>query len=117
MYNRYTPSPDGTFERTVVPDAPPKPQPAAQEAVRAEIPLQQPPPPAPKPPELSAPAPPKISKPSVPHLPDRPLRRVLPQGIDIGDLLMLLILLLLLVETDEDDSLTLLLTIAAVMLL
>ena len=25
MYNRYTPSPDGTFQRTVVPDAPPKP--------------------------------------------------------------------------------------------
>ena len=23
MYNRYTPSPDGTFQRTVVPDAPP----------------------------------------------------------------------------------------------
>ena len=22
MYNRYTPSPDGTFQRTVVPDAP-----------------------------------------------------------------------------------------------
>lgn len=61
------------------------------------------------------PAPPPVQP--APCLPDRPLRKLLPRGIDPGDLLVLLVLLLVLMETDEDDTLTILLTVAAVMLL
>ena len=44
MYNRYTPSPDGTFQRTVVPDAPsgknsaPAPPPVQQKTAAAAPP-------------------------------------------------------------------------------
>ena len=78
----------------------------------------------PRPPAQKQPcaSPPALQKPSPPQAPvacppDRPLRKLLPPGLDAGDLLVLLILLLVLMETDEDDSLTLLLTVAAVMLL
>ena len=56
MYNRYTPSPDGTFQRTVVPDAPPPKPPEPEVCACAQEPprLQ---PPKPKPP--TAPPPPK----------------------------------------------------------
>ena len=69
--------------------------------------------------EASCVSSPALQKPPAPAScpPDRPLRRLLPPGLDAGDLLVLLILLLVLMETDEDDSLTLLLTVAAVMLL
>ena len=123
MYNRYTPSPDGTFQRTVVPDAPPPkpPEPevcaCAQEPPRPQPPKPKPPsaPPPPKPQETCMPAPPPVQP--APCPPDRPLRKLLPRGIDPGDLLVLLVLLLVLMETDEDDTLTILLTVAAVMLL
>ena len=129
MYNRYTPSPDGTFQRTVVPDAPPSKSPAssaASEPPRMEQAVSAPPEPhrtertVSRPPaqetRCAAPVPQKPPPPAV-HSPDRPLRRFLPPWIDPGDLLVLLILLLVLMETDEDDSLTLLLTVAAVILL
>ena len=61
------------------------------------------------------PAPPPVQP--APCPPARPLRKLLPRGIDPGDLLVLLVLLLVLMETDEDDTLTILLTVAAVMLL
>lgn len=72
--------------------------------------------------EASCVSSPALQKPPPPQAPvacppDRPLRKLLPPGLDAGDLLVLLILLLVLMETDEDDSLTLLLTVAAVMLL
>ena len=87
--------------------------------------------PMPKPPDIQAKpsgreascvSSPALQKPPPPQAPvacppDRPLRKLLPPGLDAGDLLVLLILLLVLMETDEDDSLTLLLTVAAVMLL
>ena len=82
------------------PEIPPR-APAQKEPCASPPALQKPPP-------LQAPA-------ACP--PDRPLRKLLPPGLDAGDLLVLLILLLVLMETDEDDSLTLLLTVAAVMLL
>lgn len=110
MYNRYTPSADGTFQRTVVAEPP------RQAAPEPPLPPREPPKPEPKPcPPPPPPAP--IPAPQAPCPPDRPLRKLLPKGIDPGDLLVLAILVLLLMETDEDDSLTLLLTFAAVMLL
>ena len=113
MYNRYTPSPDGTFQRTVVPDAPPPkpPEPevcaCAQEPPRPQPPKPKPPsaPPPPKPQETCMPAPPPVQPASCP--PDRPLRKLLPRGIDPGDLLVLLVLLLVLMETDEKVKLAL----------
>ena len=45
------------------------------------------------------------------------LRKLLPQGLDTGDLLILLILLLLLIDGDEDDTVSVLLTFAAFLLL
>ena len=70
MYNRYTPSPDGTFQRTVVPDAPPPkpPEPevcaCAQEPPRPQPPKPKPPsaPPPPKPQETCMPAGPTAAK-------------------------------------------------------
>ena len=120
MYNRYTPSPDGTFQRTVVPDAPsgknsapaPPPEPPRMERPMSKPPEIPPRPPAQKEPCASPPAlqkPPPLQAPAA-CPPDRPLRKLLPPGLDAGDLLVLM-------ETDEDDSLTLLLTVAAVMLL
>ena len=58
MYNRYTPSPDGTFQRTVVPDAPtdkhssPTPPP---EPPRMERPMPKPPEIPPRPPAQKEP--------------------------------------------------------------
>ena len=119
MYNRYTPSPDGTFQRTVVQDAPPKP-PEPEVCACAQEPPRQPPkpkppsaPPPPKPQETCMPAPPPVQP--APCPPDRPLRKLLPRGIDPGDLLVLLVLLLILQE-GEEDSLSILLAIGAFLL-
>ncbi len=96
VYNRYIPNGDGTFCKTVVTDAPPCP-----------------------PQPIEPPCPPSvIEKPVCEKRPAaNPLRRLLPAGMDTGDLLVLLILLLLLIEAEEDDVLSILLTAAAFILL
>ena len=47
----------------------------------------------------------------------RPLRALLPKGMDTGDLLLLAIVLLLLIDGEEDDTLSILLTLAAFILM
>lgn len=117
MYNRYIPGANGTFQRTVVDDRPPprqiQPQTPPQAAPRYPAePVQEPVCEAVCEPECeTAPACPEHG--SSEHF----LRRLLPRGIDLGELLALLIVLLLLVDSEEDDTLTVLVTIAAFLLL
>ena len=109
MYNRYIPGANGTFQRTVVDDRPPPPPPPQPEPP----PEPKPCPPPEKPQEAVCEAVQICAERSSEHF----LRRLLPRGIDIGDLLALLIVLLLLVDSEEDDTLTVLVTIAAFLLL
>ena len=96
MYNRYTPTPGGQYQRKPVPEPkrPPGPPPGQ--------PCSPGPPPAPQPP-----GPPPCSPP--PPGPPRPplrlpfLEGLLP-GMDSGDVLVVLILLLLLSEGNEDSG-------------
>lgn len=93
VYNRYIPGTDGTFQRMTVttctpPEAPEKP--CAAERQSSE-------------PCGEAGA--------------RPLRALLPKGMDTGDLLLLVIVLLLLIDGEEDDTLSILLTLAAFILM
>lgn len=110
MYNRYIPGANGTFQRTIVDDRPPQPPRTPQ----PELPREEGPCPPPKQeaqPVCEAPlaCPERTNE----HI----LRRLLPRGIDLGDLLALLIVLLLLIDSEEDDTLTVLVTIAAFLLL
>lgn len=113
MYNRYIPSANGSYVCHRVEDEPFAPPPRQPEA---------PPPPPPEPPPWEGspregpPGPPPCEEPP-PHK-ESFLRRLLPRGIDLDDLLILLILLLLIMDSDEgDDSLTVLLTIGAFLIL
>lgn len=94
VYHRYIPNPDGTYRREVVgaitPQSAAPPQPTA--------PPHGPPPKG------------EVRR-------NHALTRLLPTGLETGDLLVLLILLLLLIDGDEDDSLTVFLTLAAFILL
>ena len=94
MYQRYIANPDGTFRKTIIDDAPSDWHPPEAEP-QMQSPAPQSPPPC---------APP-IGR-------SFSLRDLLPQSIDLGDLLLLLILLLLLVDSEE-DSLSMLLILAA----
>ena len=89
MYQRYIANPDGTFRKTVV-DDPPAP-------AETCTPPQPPPPCAPEPAPFS-------------------LRSLLPQSLDVGDLLLVLILLLLLIDSEEDDARSVLFLLAAFVL-
>ncbi len=124
MYNRYIPSPDGTFRREIVPDFPRNPP---KEPITV--------------PYESVSEKSETVQSNEPHTegknkngtqesrhPDTHtneaissntgvMRRFMPPSIDTGDLLVLLILLLLLVDGDEDDYLSVILTIAAFILL
>lgn len=94
MYNRYVPSPDGTYERKVightsgkpvptVPDSVPQKEPAVQQTVRQVV----------------------------------KQKSVLPQlHLDTGDILVLLILLLVMTEGEESDPMGALITLAAFLL-
>lgn len=117
MYNRYIPQPDGTYQRSRVPEP------------RQHRPERRPPPPPPKPePEECDPTPckpePIPCPPPTPCKPDkeRPehhrhesvpgfLSQLLPKDFDTGDLIVVLLLLLLAGDCEEDRS-TALLTLA-----
>ena len=94
MYQRYIANPDGTFRKTVV-DEPPRPMP--------------PPPPepvcAPPPPRPELACPPERPRPPEPGCPPKPLslRGLLPETLDVGDLLLALILLLLYLDSEDED--------------
>ncbi len=94
MYNRYIPQPDGSYQRSHVPD---------------KRPVQPPRPPAPPKPDPAPPSPP----PPQPVPPPRPpehgsvsgfLKNLLPPNFDTGDLIVVLLLLLLAGDCEEDRS-------------
>lgn len=97
MYSRFTPGPDGTYQRKQVNT--PKPKPPAK---------------PPEPTKALAPPPHKAEAPQ-PNLWAR-LTQLLPQELELGDVLVLLISLLLLVDAEEDFQ-TVLITAAAFFLL
>lgn len=93
MYNRYIPGTDGTFQRmTVTTCTPPE---ATEKPCAAERQSSEP----------------------CGEARARPLRALLPKGMDTGDLLLLAIVLLLLIDGEEDDTLSVLLTLAAFILM
>ena len=101
MYQRYIANPDGTFRKTVV-DEPPRPMP----------------PPPPEPPcaplMVQPPCPPEGPRPPEPGCPPKPLslRGLLPETLDVGDLLLALILLLLYLDSEDEDPKSLLINLA-----
>ncbi len=97
MYQRYIANPDGTFRKTVVDDPPAPAAPCAPETP-PNCPPQPPPPPC------------------VPEPAPFSLRSLLPQSLDVGDLLLVLILLLLLIDSEEDDARSVLFLLAAFVL-
>lgn len=92
MYSRFTPMPDGSYQRRQVGAQKPA-SPAKQLTTPAE------------------------AKPSQPQNDLRTrLRQLLPQEMELGDVLVLLVALLLLVDAEEDYQ-TVLITLAAFFLL
>ncbi len=86
MYNRYIPGPGGVYQRQTV----------QEPEKRREVESPQP---------LPCPAQGRQNA--------SLLRRLLPPGMDTGDLLLLCIVLLMMMDCEEDDTMTLLLTVAA----
>lgn len=94
MYNRYIPDADGAFRRMTVEtggDAPEAGRPVRQS--RTEI-------------QTCAPTEAKRTQPGL-------LERLLPAGLDAGDLLVLAVVLLLLIDGEEDDRTSILFLLAA----
>ncbi len=79
MYNRYSPKPDGSFEKNRIPEQPKPPAP----------------PPCPTPP-------PTITKPVQHNTIPNFLRQLLPGDFDTGDLLVALLLLLMAGDSPEE---------------
>lgn len=96
MYNRYIPQNDGSYQRNRVPDncSPPAPPP----------PTVCPPPPEPCPPK-------ETRRSQSGECAGGFLKRLLPKGLDTGDLLIVLLLLLMAGDCPEDQN-TALLTLA-----
>lgn len=121
MYNRYTPNSSGGYQRQSVPSPPPSRPPEPQHHMEPHVPPEPPcPPEPPRRPEPSRPQdPPHRPEPSrhseppcsQPRFQIPLLNRLIPTGMDTGDLLALLIFLLLLSEGNEDSS-TVILTLA-----
>lgn len=112
MYNRYIPTANGSYVRRQVeePSAPRRAAAAQPQAAPAAAPVEALPCPedAPVIPAACGPCQPKQNF----------LQRLLPQNLDLGDLLILLILLLLMLDSEEQsDWLTVLLTVAAFLIL
>ena len=98
MYNRYIPSTNGSYVCHRVEEAPPPRRPPSPH----EPPRDSPPP---------EPGPQPQRKPGF-------FQRLLPQSLELDDLLILLILVLLLLDGEEEtDSLSVLLTVAAFLIL
>ena len=108
MYNRYTPQPDGSFQRNRMPDS------GVVGKYRQDIPMAQR---APQQPPVEAPA--QISSPK--HSSKRPPKKsdtisgffqnLLPKNLDTGDLMVILLLLLIAGDCEEDKN-NVLLTLA-----
>lgn len=110
MYNRYIPQSDGSYRKSTVreqpavhprtpavpPPVPPRPPEKAEPS--HAFPCEQSPPPCAQPPQQSASA---LSF----------LRRLIPQGLDTGDLLVIILLLLMAGDSAEENH-TALLTLA-----
>ena len=110
MYNRYIPQSDGSYRKSTVresptahlrtpwspPPAPPRPPEKAEP--NHSFPCEQSPPPCAQTPQHSTSA---LSF----------LRRLIPQGLDTGDLLVIILLLLMAGDSAEDNH-TALLTLA-----
>ena len=109
MYNRYVPQSDGTYHRSRMPDAVPKP------------PVPNPPPPPPpsppcEPPHRPVPPPrprprPQYREPEKGGSVTGFFKQLLPRDFDTGDLLVILLLLLISGDCQEDQN-TALLTLA-----
>jgi len=106
MYNRYIPQPDGTFRRNQVPDNSRKPQPPPP------APQQDREPPQPPPKEEFCPSPSNFENNSyIPPSNNRQggsisafLRKLIPAGLDTGDLLIIVLLLLMAGDCQEDQN-------------
>ncbi len=88
MYSRFTPGPNGVYQRKQIPTAKPV----------------SPPPPAASPPKQE------------PLSLKQRIRELLPKGLELGDVLVILIALLLLIDGEEDMQ-TILITAAAFLFL
>ena len=104
MYNRYIPQPDGSYRRNTIVDCPP-PQP---EPCKPEPPRQEPPCPPPPPPPCR-----QENHRQEQHCHQSNnagdfLRRLLPQNLDTGDLIVILLLLLMAGDCAEDRNVALL---------
>lgn len=102
MYNRYIPQPDGSYRRNPVMDSPPsRPEPCPPDQPSVE-------PPCPPPPAC------KEEPPRQEHRCQQTgnagdfLRRLLPQNLDTGDLIVILLLLLMAGDCPEDRNAALL---------
>lgn len=91
MYNRYVPQSDGSYRRNHIPEP------------------QAPVTPSPPPPPPIPPSPPSVQPQS--HPPLHALAKLLPKGLDMGDLLVIVLLLLMAGDCEEDKN-TMLLTLA-----
>lgn len=108
MYNRYIPQPDGTYRRNTVVDSPScQPEPPKQERPEPICP-PPPPPPQPRPPKAEPNCEPTCRQ---DNSAGDFLRRLLPQNLDTGDLMIILLLLLMAGDCQEDRN-TALLTLA-----
>ena len=102
MYNRYIPQPDGSYRRNQVADGPPvHPEPCITEQKQEEPPCPPPPPCKPEPARQEQRCPPNTTAGDF-------LRRLLPQNLDTGDLIVILLLLLMAGDCPEDRNAALL---------
>lgn len=123
MYNHYIPQSDGSFRRNTVPESRSRPQrpPASPTPPPAPptppAPLPKPEPPGGPPPEQARPPQsPKPPESCPPESPLRFLRGLLPEKLDLYDLIVIGVLLLLSGD-EKGDDLSPLLTIALYFLL
>lgn len=114
MYNRYIPQPDGSYQRSRMPE-PQRPAPSRPPISRPE----PEPEPCPEPPKISTPppsrrpcprrrpAPPKKEPPADTSVTGF-LKKLLPKDFDTGDLMIVLLLLLMSGDCAEDQNTALL---------
>lgn len=100
MYNRYIPQSDGSYRRNQLPE---------QQIPHSSppVPPSQTPPPQENHPACTPPPPPPPAEHSAPFT----LKNLLPQGLDVGDLLVVALLLLMAGDCEENKN-TMLLTLA-----